>query len=101
VEVSDSGPGIAATDLSRIFGRFFTTRPGGHGTGLGLPLARALVEAHGGTLTATSPPGAGATFLMQLPMAPAAGSHPSDPARTQDDGCQDDGCQDDGCQDDG
>jgi two-component system sensor histidine kinase ChvG len=81
VEVSDSGPGIAAADLTRVFDRFFTTRPGGHGTGLGLPLARALVEAHGGTLTVMSPPGVGATFTVQIPIASATGSHrPHSPA---------------------
>lgn len=65
--VSDSGPGIDAEDLPRVFDRFHTRRPGG--TGLGLPLARAVIEAHGGRVTASSPPGGGARFEIRLPSA--------------------------------
>ncbi len=74
IEVSDTGPGIAAEDLTRVFDRFFTTRAmvrrGGSsaGTGLGLALVKAVVEAHGGTVTATSTLGAGATFRLTLPI---------------------------------
>jgi signal transduction histidine kinase len=67
VVVSDDGPGIAAEDLSRIFDRFFTTRGDRRGTGLGLALARAVVEAHEGTLRAESPEGGGARFVVRLP----------------------------------
>ncbi|WP_437669764.1 sensor histidine kinase [Sorangium sp. So ce131] len=68
IEVTDTGPGIPAEDLPRVFDRFFTRRRGGQGTGLGLALARAIVEAHGGTLEAASPPGEGARFTIRLPL---------------------------------
>ncbi|AUX44883.1 uncharacterized protein SOCE26_063530 [Sorangium cellulosum] len=68
IEVTDTGPGIAAEDLPRVFDRFFTRRSSGQGTGLGLALARAIVEAHGGTLEAASPPGEGACFTIRLPL---------------------------------
>lgn len=64
IEVADSGPGIPPELQGRIFEPFFTTRE--KGTGLGLPLARKLVEAHGGTLTLASAPGA-TTFRIALP----------------------------------
>jgi signal transduction histidine kinase len=67
VSVSDNGPGILEADRQRIF------EPGvrlGHveGSGLGLPLARAIAEAHGGALTVASRPGAGATFTLSVPV---------------------------------
>jgi len=64
VSVSDSGPGISPEDLDRIFDRYFTRRQGG--TGLGLPLAKAIVEAHGGQLEVDSPPGGGAVFTARF-----------------------------------
>jgi signal transduction histidine kinase len=67
VVVSDDGPGIAPGDLPRVFDRFFTTRGDSRGTGLGLALARAVVEAHGGTMHAESPPSGGARFVVRLP----------------------------------
>jgi signal transduction histidine kinase len=66
-EVSDTGSGIPAEVQARIFEPFFTTRE--KGTGLGLPLAKKLVEAHGGTLSLTSAPGA-TTFRLSLPVKP-------------------------------
>jgi signal transduction histidine kinase len=68
VSVSDKGEGIPASDLPRIFTKFFRraeTRP--TGSGLGLWISRGLVEAHGGKLTATSTPGDGSTFRFTLP----------------------------------
>ena len=65
VRVADTGPGIAADDLPRIFDRYYSTRQGG--TGLGLPLTKAIVEAHGGSLRVRSRPGSGATFVAELP----------------------------------
>jgi signal transduction histidine kinase len=66
IEVVDTGPGIPADDLSRIFKPFFSTKQ--KGTGLGLPIADKIVRAHGGTLTAESGPGRGAKFVVQLPV---------------------------------
>jgi signal transduction histidine kinase len=65
--VRDSGPGIAASDLPRVFDRFFTTRGERRGTGLGLALVKAIAEAHGGSATAASTPGHGAELTLRLP----------------------------------
>lgn len=72
VAITDSGPGIPPEDLPRLFNRFFTRRGDRHGTGLGLALARAVVEAHGGRVEARSPPGEGATFVVSLPFTHAS-----------------------------
>jgi two-component system, NtrC family, sensor kinase len=66
-EVRDSGSGIAAEDLPKIFQPFFTTKPEDKGTGLGLPVARSIVESYGGQLIATSTVGVGTTFTFDLP----------------------------------
>jgi signal transduction histidine kinase len=66
VEVLDEGPGIPADALPHIFEPFFTTRE--KGTGLGLPLARKLLEAHRGTLSVESKPGR-TVFRAELPLA--------------------------------
>jgi signal transduction histidine kinase len=66
VEVSDTGRGISAEDLARIFNPFFTTRPGG--TGLGLPAVRRIARAHGGNVEVTSEVGQGSTFTLRLPV---------------------------------
>lgn len=70
VDVIDTGPGIPAPELERIFTEFHTTKP--EGTGLGLTVARDLTQAHGGTLEVASTPGAGATFTVLLPAAEEA-----------------------------
>ena len=69
VAVADTGPGIAAEDLEKIFEEFEQTAEGRHaeGTGLGLPLSRKLVELHGGRLWAESEVGRGSTFRFTLP----------------------------------
>jgi signal transduction histidine kinase len=64
--VSDTGPGIQPEDFPRIFLPFFS-RSGG--TGLGLPLARQIVHAHGGTIDVESQPGQGASFIVRIPVA--------------------------------
>lgn len=69
LEVSDSGPGIPESILSRIFDPFFTTKPAGVGTGLGLSLVLSLVRDHGGQVQVTSPRGGGAVFTVELPAA--------------------------------
>jgi PAS domain S-box-containing protein len=65
--VSDNGPGIPETALARIFEAFFTTKPVGVGTGIGLAVCRSIVEAHGGRITAENRPEGGATFRITLP----------------------------------
>ncbi len=65
VSINDTGLGIAPENLTNIFRPFFTTK--GHGTGLGLPLARRIVEDHGGKLEVTSDFGHGSTFTLVLP----------------------------------
>jgi len=69
VEITDDGPGISPENLKRVFIPFFTTKEAGVGTGLGLSLAYSTVRGHGGTITAHSEPGSGATFLVDLPAA--------------------------------
>lgn len=66
VTVRDTGPGLALGDESRVFERFFTTKPGG--IGMGLAISRAIVEAHGGRIAATTTAG-GAVFAFTLPTA--------------------------------
>jgi PAS domain S-box-containing protein len=65
--VTDTGSGIPPEQLDRVFEPFFTTKPEDRGTGLGLPVARGIVESYGGTLSATSKVGDGTTFTFDLP----------------------------------
>ncbi|HVW90217.1 MAG TPA: ATP-binding protein [Gaiellaceae bacterium] len=67
--VSDDGSGIPPVALSRIFEPFYTTRRASGGTGLGLSVSLGIAESHGGSLTAQSEPGHGATFTLSLPIA--------------------------------
>jgi signal transduction histidine kinase len=69
VLVSDSGPGVPAELLERVFDPFFSTKGSGEGTGLGLSLCRKLAEAHGGTLRAEESGAGGALFRLGLPLA--------------------------------
>lgn len=68
VAVSDGGTGIAVGDLARVFAPFFTTKPEGQGTGLGLTIVQNLVEKHGGSVRVTCSPGKGTTFRVWLPL---------------------------------
>ena len=65
ISVSDTGIGIPADKVDRIFDTFFTTKP--QGTGMGLAISRSIVESHGGRLWATSYSGRGSTFRFTLP----------------------------------
>ncbi len=65
VTIQDNGMGIPAADLDRIFEPFFTTKP--HGIGMGLPICRSILEAHGGRLWVQSVEGEGSTFHFSLP----------------------------------
>jgi two-component system NtrC family sensor kinase len=81
LEVNDDGPGVPEDVQTKIFDPFFTTKAVGKGTGLGLTVAYAIVEEHGGRLTMSSDAG-GATFRVELPIGgaplrPAAGPAPA------------------------
>lgn len=65
IEIRDTGPGIPADQLSKIFIPFFTTKPTGHG--IGLAIAHRIITEHGGTLTAANAPEGGAVFTIRLP----------------------------------
>jgi signal transduction histidine kinase len=72
--VSDTGAGISPDQMQRIFGRFWQARPSDRrGLGLGLTIAKSIVEAHGGRIGAESRPGEGTEFWFTIPVAPPAG----------------------------
>lgn len=66
----DTGKGMSAETLAKVFRPFFSTRPGG--TGLGLPTTRRIIEAHGGSIDVQSEPGKGTMFTIRLPTDPPA-----------------------------
>lgn len=68
IEIEDNGPGVAPEQFERIFEPFFTTKAAGRGTGLGLPICRQIVQAHGGDIVLSSRPGAGCVFRVELPL---------------------------------
>ena len=70
ISVSDTGVGFPPERGDQIFSAFFTTKE--HGTGMGLPISRSIIESHGGQLWATGAPGRGATFQFTLPRTLAA-----------------------------
>ncbi|HET9372308.1 MAG TPA: ATP-binding protein, partial [Vicinamibacterales bacterium] len=71
VEVGDTGVGIPQEHLTRIYDPFFTTKPEGRGTGLGLSVTYGIVQEHGGTLICESEAGEGTRFRLSLPLAEA------------------------------
>jgi len=66
VEISDTGSGIPADKIEHIFDAYYTSRP--QGSGLGLPTAKKIIEAHQGTITVNSEPDKGTAFVIRLPM---------------------------------
>jgi two-component system sensor kinase FixL len=79
--VADQGIGIAPEHQERVFGRFERAVPSQHfgGLGLGLYIAREIVEAHGGTIRLASAPGSGSTFTVELPRRPSAAAEGAEP----------------------
>jgi two-component system NtrC family sensor kinase len=69
LSIRDQGPGIPAGDIARVFEPFYTTKPEGRGTGLGLWIVDGIVRDHGGWIEVDSRPGEGATFSVYLPAA--------------------------------
>ncbi len=69
LEVEDDGMGMTPDVMARVFDPFFSTRLSRHGAGLGLSIAHSVVKAMGGTITARSEPGKGATFRVEIPEA--------------------------------
>ena len=67
LSVRDNGPGLGEPDLARVFEPFYTTKA--HGLGMGLPICRTIVEAHGGEIRAGNAPGGGAAFRCDFPIA--------------------------------
>ena len=72
--VRDHGPGVPPGDRERIFEAFITGKS--HGTGLGLAVARRIVELHGGRLAVQDAPGGGALFRVEIPAAAATAGRP-------------------------
>ncbi|HUU81440.1 MAG TPA: ATP-binding protein [Acidobacteriota bacterium] len=68
IEVSDSGPGIPEPLRDKIFDIFFTTKPVGKGTGIGLSFSQNIIKLHGGNITVECPPEGGTTFIIMLPL---------------------------------
>src|SRR3989441_2077641 len=76
VAFADTGDGIPPGLERRIFDPFFTTKEVGKGTGLGLSITYGIINEHGGMISVVSPPGEGATFLIQLPLVTPVRSEP-------------------------
>jgi len=68
IRVCDTGPGIAAADLPRIFEPFFSTKAAGTGTGLGLAVCKEIIERLGGSISAANRPEGGCEFVIRLPL---------------------------------
>ena len=67
LQIEDDGPGIASELQEKIFAPFFTTKPEGEGTGLGLYICQNIINGHGGTITLESKPQMGTIFHVHLP----------------------------------
>ncbi len=80
VEIADSGPGVPPEARARLFEPFYTTKPEGQGTGLGLATCRQIMEEHGGAIGHLSPKEGGALFWIELPAAPGGAKPKETPA---------------------
>ena len=78
IEISDTGCGIPANNLERIFDPFFTSKEVGKGTGLGLSVSHGIVRAHGGLIEVESTVGAGSIFRVYLPLEPGPDTAPQE-----------------------
>jgi signal transduction histidine kinase len=76
IRFADDGPGIPAHIKQKIFDWFFTTKPPGEGTGLGLAVSREILLAQGGNLRVEDTPQGGATFVLDLPLGDGAPPSP-------------------------
>jgi signal transduction histidine kinase len=70
IRVVDTGPGMSEEVRRKLFEPFYTTKPAGKGTGLGLSVSYGIIEEHKGSIAVDSRPGAGATFIIELPAIP-------------------------------
>jgi len=76
VEISDTGRGIPADDIAKVFEPYYSTKE--TGTGLGLAIVKKAVDDHGGSISVTSKEGSGTTFTIILPAKPDAGGEKDD-----------------------
>jgi PAS domain S-box-containing protein len=74
LSVADNGPGVPAEIRTRIFDPFYTTKPSGEGTGIGLALCSSIVRSYGGRISVSDTPQGGATFTIELPLSGALGA---------------------------
>jgi CheY-like chemotaxis protein len=84
LEINDDGPGIAEELQPKIFDPFFTTKEVGKGTGLGLTVAYAIVQEHGGRIRLASNAGSGASFFVELPVSGTPLQRPPAPVQKAD-----------------
>jgi signal transduction histidine kinase len=68
IKIKDNGNGIPDSAIKKIFQPFFTTKPSGSGTGLGLSLAYDIIKAHGGEIKVETKEGEGSQFIIHLPV---------------------------------
>jgi two-component system NtrC family sensor kinase len=68
IRIEDTGSGITPEQMNKIFDPYFTTKQSKSGTGLGLYITKKVVEDHNGSIKVDSPPGAGTTFTIRLPL---------------------------------
>ncbi|MGH9382710.1 MAG: sensor histidine kinase [Vicinamibacterales bacterium] len=80
VELEDTGPGVAPGDEAKLFQPFFTTKPVGEGTGLGLSVSYGIIQSHGGRLGYRQAPSGGAVFYFDLPIASETASPSATPS---------------------